>query len=307
MTSISCRRNLFAAFAVALLFTASAASAEQARYPTPEAAAQALIDAAAQDGPDGLRAVLGPDLPELSSGDSVEDASERADFVEAALQAAGIEQDGEDKAVLTVGLDEWPFPIPLVHGPDGWYFDTTAGMEELMNRRVGRNELTTIAVARAYVEAQNEYAEEDRNGDGVREFAQKFVSRGGARDGLYWPTMQDEPESPMGSLVAEAVAEGYRPNESGSPRPYHGYFYRVLTAQGGHAPRGARSYLKGGRLTEGFGLLAWPAEYGNTGVMTFQINQSGMLFQKDLGEDTAATAAAIEAYEPGDGWDPVTD
>jgi len=308
MISVLHLRRIAAASGVVLLMAAAVpAVAAQSRYATPEAAAQALVDAAAQDGRDGLLAVLGPDLSELSSGDPVEDASERADFVEAAMKGAGIEQTGDDHAVLTVGPDDWPFPIPLVRGPEGWYFDTAAGRQELLNRRVGRNELTTIAVARVYVDAQNEYKEQDRNGDGVREFAQRFLSGAGARDGLYWPTSGDEPESPMGPLVAEAVAEGYRSNESGEPRPYHGYFYRILTAQGEHAPRGAESYIEDGHLTKGFGLLAWPAEYGNTGIMTFQINQSGMLYQKDLGEDTVAAAPAIEAYDPDASWEPVTD
>lgn len=281
--------------------------AEQARYATPEEAAQALIDAAAAEGPEALQAVLGPHLDKLSSGDAVEDASERSEFVEAALQAAGIEQADDDHAVLIIGPDDWSFPISLVRGTNGWHFDTAAGIEELLDRRVGRNELTSIAVARAYVDAQYEYEEKDRNGDGVREFAQKFLSSEGARDGLFWPTRGDEPESPMGSLVADAVAEGYRRGEGGEPRSYHGYFYRILTAQGEHAPRGAESYMQDGRLTKGFGLLAWPAEYGNTGIMTFQINQSGMLYQKDLGEDTAASARAIKAYDPFPSWEPVTD
>jgi hypothetical protein len=268
---------------------------------------QALIDAAAEEGSDALLNVLGPDLEELRSGDAVADANERAAFVEAALAAAGIEQqeDEDDRAVLVVGPDDWPFPVPLVRGAEGWYFDTAAGREELLDRRVGRNELTTIAVAHAYVDAQYEYREQHRAGDGVREFAQKFLSSEGSRDGLYWQTTPDEPDSPMGSLVAEAVAEGYRRDDSGEPRPYHGYFYRILAAQGSHAPRGAGSYLEDGRLTKGFGLLAWPAEYGSSGIMTFQINQSGMLFQKDLGEDTATAAAAIEVYDPDESWAPV--
>jgi len=279
--------------------------AEQSHYATPEAAVQALIDAAAAEGRDALLAVLGPDLEELSSGDPVEDALERADFVEAALEATAIEQDNEDQAVVTVGPDDWPFPIPLMRGPEGWYFDTAAGREELLNRRVGRNELTTIEVARAYVDAQHEYAEADPNGDGVKEFAQQLMSSEGARDGLYWPAGEDEPESPMGSLIAQAMAEGYR--KGSGPQPYHGYFYRILTAQGEQAPGGARSYVSDGILTKGFGLVAWPAEYGNSGVMSFQVNQSGILYQKDLGAETSAAAAAIDAFNPDDTWEPVTD
>ena len=308
MSSLSPAHRI-AAWGAVLLLSCLPALAQQARYPTPEAAAQALIDAAAGEGGDALLAVLGPDLEDLRSGDPVADANERAAFVEAALGSAGIEQgEGEDdRAVLVIGSDDWPFPIPLVRGPEGWYFDAAAGREELIDRRIGRNELTTIAVARSFVEAQFEYAEQDRDGDGVREFAQQFLSSERARDGLYWPTTPDEPESPMGSLVAEAVAEGYRRDASGEPRPYHGYLYRILTAQGAHAPRGAESYLEDGHLTKGFGLLAWPAEYGNSGIMTFQINQSGLLFQKDLGKESAATAAATWAYDPDASWEAVTD
>jgi hypothetical protein len=307
ISSIRLQRR--AAAAALLCFAGWISASEPARFPSPEEAAQALVDAAAEEGRDALVAVLGPDLEELSSGDPLEDARERAEFVDAALEATAIEQEEgeEDRAVLVIGPEDWPFPIPLVRDDQGWYFDTAAGREELLDRRIGRNELTAIAVARTYVEAQYEYAEEDRNGDGVREYARKLRSSEGARDGLYWPTQDGEPESPMGALVAEAVAEGYAPGEGEGPRPYHGYLFRMLTAQGGDAPQGAGSYLEGGRLTRGFGLLAWPAEYDNSGVMTFQINQAGILYQKDLGEETAAFAAGIEAFDPDDTWAPVTD
>jgi len=308
MNSIKVAKRLCIAWGAVLLLAIGAyAMAEQAYFPTPEAAAQALVDAAAAEGNEALSAILGPDLEDLSSGDAVDDARERAAFVEAALQSAGIEQEGDDRAVLVVGPDDWPFAIPLVRGAEGWYFDTAAGREELLNRRIGRNELSTIEVARAYVDAQYEYAEEDRNGDGMKEFAQKLMSTQGTRDGLFWPTKENEPESPMGSLVAAAWAQGYRPGEGDGPRPYHGYLYRILTAQGEHAPGGPRDYLVDGHLTKGFGLVAWPFEYGNSGIMTFQVNQSGILFQKDLGEDTSAVAASMDVYDPGPGWEPVTD
>lgn len=293
--------------AALLLLIGAPALAEQAHYPTPEAAAQALIEALAGEDPEALLAVLGPDLDDLRSGDPVDDAQQAAAFVENALLAAGIEQQGDDVAVLTVGPDDWPFAIPLVRDAEGWYFDTAGGREELVNRRIGRNELNTIEVARAYVEAQDEYAEQDRNGDGVREFAQKVISSEGARDGLFWPTAENEPESPMGSLVGGAVAEGYKPGEGDGPSPYQGYFYHLLMAQGGNAPGGAKDYMEDGRLTKGFGLVAWPAEYGNSGIMTFQVNQSGIVYQKDLGDDTATAAAAIDAYNPDNSWEPVTD
>ncbi len=300
-------QKLASALGATLLLAGLPAMAEQTIFPTPEAAAQALIDAASEDGPEGLLAVLGPELEELASPDPVSDAQERADFVEAALEAAGIEQEDDEHAVLVIGPDDWPFPIPLVRGPEGWYFDTPAGVEELMDRRVGRNELATIDVMRAYVDAQYEYEEADRNGDGMREYAQKFFSSEGARDGLYWPAAEDEPESPMGSLVAEAVAKGYGGEKSEGPRPYFGYLYQILTVQGEQAPGGSKSYLEDGHMTKGFGLMAWPAEYGNSGVMTFQVNQSGIVYQKDQGEDTGTIAAAIDAYNPDASWEPVTD
>jgi hypothetical protein len=277
-------------------------------YPTPDAAVQALIDAAASNEPGALVRVLGPDVKDLQSGDPVADAADREAFVDAAAESARIEQGKDaDHATLTVGDDHWPFPIPLVRDANGWYFDVAAGREELYNRRIGRNELTTIAVLRAFVDAEDEYTEQDRNGDGIREYARKLMSSEGAHDGLYWPTKAGEPDSPMGPLVAEAVAAGYHPGESSEPKPYHGYYYRILTAQGKHAPGGAKSYLNGEHMIKGFAAVAYPAQYGNSGVMTFMVNQSGIVFQKNLGADTAKAAAAIDRYDPDDSWQPVTD
>jgi hypothetical protein len=283
----------------------------QTHYATPEAAIQALIDAAASEEPGALQPVLGPEAAELGSGDPVADATAREAFVEAASEIARIEQEegAEDRALLTIGEDEWPFPIPLVKDAEGWRFDTAAGKDELINRRIGRNELYTIAVARAFVDAQHEYAAADRDGDGTREFAQRLMSREGQRDGLYWPASAGEADSPMGPLIAAAVGEGYRPGgvDADAPKPYHGYLYRILTAQGARPPGGARSYLSGEDLTGGFALLAWPVAYGQSGIMSFQVNASGMLFQKDLGDETAAAVAAMMAYDPGKGWEAVTD
>lgn len=290
-----------------VLLLGSAIAAEQARYPSPDEAVNALIEAVGDEEPNALIAVLGPEGTELSSGDPVADARERKRFVEAAQEATQIEPDGDDFATLSVGSDKWPFPIPLVKGAGGWRFDTAAGIEELLDRRIGRNELNTIAVARELVEAQFEYESQDRNGDGRREFAQKLMSTQGARDGLYWPAADDEQESPLGRLVATAVAEGYEPGQGDEPSPYYGYYYRLLTKQGKNAPGGAKSYLVDGRMTDGFALLAYPAEYGNSGIMSFLVNQAGILYQKDLGEDTAALATAIGDYNPDRSWQPVTD
>lgn len=278
------------------------------RFETPDAAVMALIDAAADDGRDALLDVLGADLDALVSGDPVADAQDRQDFVELAREAAQLEDETDDSAILVIGPNDWPFPIPLARDAEGWYFDTEAGIEELLDRRIGLNELHAIATARAFVDAQMEYAASDPDGDGDQAYADRFWSSEGKRDGLYWPTSEGEPESPMGPLVADAVGEGYaiRGQDEG-PRPYHGYLFKILTAQGPGAPGGARTYLQDGRLSGGFALLAWPASYGNSGIISFQVNQRGIVYQADLGDDTADEAAAIDVYDIGDGWEPVVD
>ena len=291
-----------------LAVAAAAADMPQAYFPTPEAAAQALIDAAVAEDADALRTVLGRDADELSSGDPVADEADRQAFVDAAVDEAGIEQEEgvDDRATLVIGEDDWPFPIPLVREAQGWRFDTQAGLDEIYARRIGRNELETIAVLEAYVQAQYEYQAEDRTGDG-RQFAQKLRSSEDKRDGLYWPVAEGEAESPMGPLVAEAVAAGYGQDKSGEPQPYNGYYYRILKAQGPNAPGGAIDYVNDGHMTRGFAALAYPAEYGNSGIMTFVVNQQGIVFEKDLGEETATAAAAIDAYDPDDSWEPAGD
>jgi hypothetical protein len=285
-----------------------AEDAQQAWFPTPEAAAQALIDAAVAEDVDALRLVLGPAAGELSSGDPVADRADREAFVEAAVAAAGIEQeDGvDDRATLVIGEDDWPFPIPLVREEPGWRFDTAVGLDEIYARRIGRNELHAIAVLEAYVQAQYDYQAEDRTGEG-RQFAQKLRSGEGLHDGLYRPVAEGEPASPMGPLVAEAVAAGYGQQNTGEPAPYHGYYYRILKAQGPNAPGGAMSYVNDGHMTRGFTAIAFPAEYGNSGIMTFIVNQQGIVFENDLGEETGTLATAITEYDPDDTWDPAVE
>jgi|APFre7841882724_1041349.scaffolds.fasta_scaffold81140_1 hypothetical protein len=278
-------------------------------YPTPDVAIQALLDAVASDEAGAVAKVLGPEAAELGSGDPVADANALDAFLAHAEEAVNIEQDEgvPGIALVTMGGDDWPFPIPLVQDGQGWYFDVATGKEEVFNRRIGRNELSTIETLRAYVQAQDEYHDADHNGDGVKEHARRLMSSEGTRDGLYWPTKEGEPESPMGPLVADAVAEGYTPVQGKGPQPYHGYLLRALTAQGASAPGGARDYLVDGHLTGGFAAIAYPAEYGSSGVMSFQVNQSGIVYQKDLGPDTATAATALNVYDPGDGWTAVTD
>ncbi len=202
---------------------------------------------------------------------------------------------GADKAFLGVGTHGWTLPIPIVKTAGGWRFDTPGAVEEMRVRRIGRNELAAIQVALAYTDAQEEYHARDWNGDGVKEYARRPLSSPGRRDGLYWASLPGEPESPLGAGFADA-----KPGQ-----PYHGYLYKILTAQGKDAPGGARSYLKDGRMTEGYALVAWPAKYDDTGVMTFIVNQDGVVYQKDLGPGTAAAARAINAYDPDAGWSKV--
>lgn len=287
----------------AIAVTEPAAQPRAKRFETPDAAVMALIEAAAAEGPDQLEAILGPDLAEMVSGDPVADAADRAWFVENARVSAQIEDENSNSALLVIGPDDWPFPIPLAKDDEGWFFDTKAGLEELVNRRVGLNEIFTLAALRSFVEAQREYAAIDPMGQGFRVYADRILSSEGKRDGLYWPTQPGEPASPFGPLVAEAVAAGYDASPAGEgPRPFHGYLYKVLTAQGERASGGAKSYFKEGHLTQGFALLAWPASYGRSGIMTFQVNQKGIVYEKDLGEDTATLAKGIDTFDPGEGW-----
>jgi hypothetical protein len=224
----------------------------------------------------------------------------REAFVAAYDKKHEIEKEGDGTYTLVLGDDDWPFPIPISYRDGRWRFNTEAGVDEILRRRVGRNELSAIEVNRAYVEAQNEYAALDPAKLGRRAYAQRIVSRPGQKDGLYWPTGEGEEASPLGELAAEAAAEGYKAGQT--PIPYHGYYYRVLTRQGAAAPGGAYDYVKNGKMVGGFALLAYPAEYGNSGIMTFMVSHDGAVFQKDLGPDTAKLARQINSFDPGPGW-----
>ncbi len=299
--------GLAATLTLAPLQGAAAADApEQRRFTSPNDAVKALVEAAKTDDTTRLLAIFGPGSEDLiSSGDPVADATERRKFAERAKERTKLEPARAGMLVLHIGREDWPLSIPLVRDGDTWRFDTAVGKEELINRRIGHNELRTIDVMRAYVDAQREFVRQDR-GAGVREYARKFTSSEGKHDGLYWPAADGEPESPMGPLVAEASTEGYALAEkSPEPRPYHGYLFRILDAQGAHAPEGAKSYVKGGHVTGGFALVAYPAEYGASGVMTFIVNRQGIVFQKNLGTQTAEAGKAMTAYDPDETWDPV--
>ena len=288
---------LSAAFVGMAIF--SAASAQQS-YQAPEEAVAALVEAARSGTTEALLAVLGPDSEDIvSSGDDVADAAGRERFVQAYDAKHAIELEGDDKAALILGEEEWPFPIPVIREDDVWVFDADAGRDEILARRIGRNELSAIQAVLAYVDAQNEYAEAARANDGIAVYAQRIVSQPGKKDGLYWPAELGG-KSPLGDLVAKATAEGYRVGEDRAP--FHGYYYKVLTRQGASATGGAYDYIAGDKMIGGFALVAYPAEYENSGVMTFLVNHEGSVFQKDLGEQTSEIVEGMTEFDPDETW-----
>jgi hypothetical protein len=279
--------------------TVSVASAQQA-FKTPEEAASALVNAAKSSDRNALLTILGRDATDIiSSGDAVADKNIRDEFVAAYDEKHAIETEG-DHATMVIGNIEFPFPIPLVRKGETWSFDTAAGREEVLYRRVGRNELATIQGCLAYVDAQNEYADKDRTGAGPGVYAQRIQSQPGRKDGLYWPTKTGEDASPLGELVAAATTRGYR--FTGVRAPFHGYYYKILTRQGPAAPGGALDYVVNGKMIGGFALVAWPAEYGNSGVTTFIVSHNGTVYEKDLGERTAQRAEGMAVFNPDDTW-----
>ena len=299
---ISSLARLLTAAALAFAMT-SAASAQQS-FKTPEEAVEALAGAAKTHDRKGVLAVLGADAADIvSSGDDVADSADRDRVIEAYDAKHQVVMEGADKAILVLGNQDWPFPIPLVRKDGSWRVDTAAGREEILFRRIGRNELAAIQTILAFVDAQQEYAEKGIGGNGV--YAQRIVSRPGTKDGLYWPAQSGEEESPLGDLAASAAAEGYR---AGQQRiPYHGYYYKVLTRQGPNAPCGALDYIVRGKMIGGFALVAYPAQYGNSGVMTFLVNHQGTIYEKDLGEQTAGIAAGMTAFNPDGTWQRVSE
>lgn len=306
--SLNTHRTFFVALVTAATFLllpaalgSGAARAEQQTFKSPQEAVDALVAAVKAGTTDGIVAVLGPEGEALaSSGDSVADAGTRQRFEAAYDESHALKMEDDARTILIIGKDDFPFPIPLVANKGAWRFDTAAGAEEILDRRIGDDELAAIEVMHAYVEAQREYATVDRDGKGVQ-YARKLLSSDGKTDGLYWPVAGGEPESPLGPLVAEARAEGYA-KKSDRPTPYHGYVFRILTAQGENAAGGARDYIVDDRMIGGFGLVAAPAEYGNSGVMTFIVNHDGDVFQKDLGPDTVRIAVQMKSFNPDKSW-----
>lgn len=289
---------------VLLLFArvAPAQNAQQKTFPTAPAAVNALVEAARSNDVSALQDIFGPDGKELvSSGDDIADKNARANFVKAYEQQHKLTPQGTGKFVLTVGTSGWPLPIPIIRKGEGWVFDSAAGKEEVLYRRVGRNELETIQVCHAIIEAQREYARRGHDGNPPGSYARRIRSEPGKENGLYWEPKEGEPISPAGPLLAEAAEGGYEKAVSRRV-PFHGYLYRILTAQGPNALGGAKDYLVDGNLTGGVAVVAYPAEYRSSGVMTFIVNQRGIVYQKDLGTDTEEKAKAMTAFDPDPSW-----
>jgi hypothetical protein len=299
-------RTLVSLTIATLLCTAASVATAQQAFKTPDEAASALVDATKTGDRKGIVTVLGPDGEDIvSSGDEVADAATRQKFIAAYDAKHQITMEGDSKAIMVIGQEDFPVPIPLIRKDGMWRFDTAAGREEILFRRIGRNELNAIQSCLAYFDAQNDYAEKDRTGVGVNTYAQRIISQPGKKDGLYWPTSQGEEASPIGELIAQATAQGYR--VGGGRTPFNGYYFKILTKQGAAAPGGELEYIVSGKMIGGFALVAYPAEYENSGVMSFIVSHSGDVFQKDLGPDTAKLAERMSSYNPDKTWQKVSD
>jgi hypothetical protein len=306
------RRRQLLAIAVAL-FAAAAGAVGQAQtvpadaragFATADEAVAALIAALAANDTAALRRILGPGSENLiNSGDRYADQRRRELFLAAYAEQHKLVPSGDDRMVLDVGKNDWSMPIPVVKQGALWHFDTTAGAQEIINRLIGRDELAAIRVALFYVDAQKDYFERMKQAGGTGEYAQRLISTPNKHDGLYWPAAAGELESPLAPLIGQAIEEGY-PGEidAGKPIPYQGYYFRIIKGQGENAPGGAKGYIVGGKMTGGFALVAWPASYGVSGIMTFLVDQDGVVFPKDLGERTAALANAMSRFDPDISW-----
>jgi hypothetical protein len=317
----SCLMVLLFAVAASLSATsrASAQTMPPSSFSSPDAALQALVSAAEAKDRTAMGSIFGSDYDKLLSGDQVEDDKDLNDFSQAVEESAKLQKDNESKYTVVVGKDNWPTPIPIIQKNGKWQFDTTAGLDEVVNRRVGENELAAIQTCRAYAVAQWEYyTEGDWDHDGVAEYAQHLISSPGKHDGLFWETAEDQKPSPLGPLMAAARAGGYGPKEQttdavgqgGSEReaaaadhaPYYGYYVRILTRQGPHAPGGKYGYIINGNMIAGYALVAYPEKWGSTGVMTFIINQQGRVYEKNLGANTEKIARSMTEYDPDATW-----
>jgi hypothetical protein len=281
---------------------------DEQTFTTPQAAVSALVAAATNHDTNALHSIFGATGHDLISPDVVQATEEYKLFVQHLTEKTELASNSDSNVTLEIGADGWPFPIPLVKRDGQWFFDTAAGAQEILARRIGMDEIGAINVCHAYVDAQREYASEDRMGDSVLAYAQFLRSTPGTHDGLFWPTNQaGEALSPLGPLVAQARVDGYHRTAkmlNDEQAPYHGYYFKILTRQGKHAPGEKYNYIINGRMIAGFALVAWPAEWGNTGVMTFIVNQQGKIYQKNLGPKTVKIAKAMTAYDPDDTWTP---
>jgi hypothetical protein len=293
--------SVFTCTLIASVLTFATTANAQQSFKTADAAVDALVGAARSNNTKALIEVLGKDSTDIvASGDSVADTASYQRFVSAYDAKHQLSMQGDNKAIMIIGNEDFPFPIPVVQERGIWHFDTDAGRDEIVFRRIGRNELETIQTCLAYVDAQNDYADKDRTGAGKDIYAQRVISSPGKKDGLYWPNVQGEEQSPLGEFVAEATKQGY---SVGAGRvPYHGYYFKILTKQGPAAPGGELDYVVNGKMIGGFALIAYPAQYRISGVMTFIVNQSGQVYQADLGPQTATAAEKITSYNPGDAW-----
>jgi hypothetical protein len=283
-------------------------AASQKLFSSPEDAMKALVEAVKAKDKSALDQIFGAAAKELLSGDEVQDAAEFEAFTKHVAEKTNLAKESDSKVTLYVGNENWPFPIPIVRKDGQWFFDIAAGKEEILNRRIGENELITILVCRTYVKAQREYAIKDWNGDGVLAYAQKLRSDPGKKNGLFWRAAPGEEVSPFGELVAQARMEGYKKGKSifkEQPTPFHGYFFKILTRQGKNAPGGKYNYIINGNMVGGFALVACPSNWGKSGVMTFIVNQQGKVYQKNLGPNTTKIAQEMKSYNPDKTWTPV--
>jgi Protein of unknown function (DUF2950) len=292
---------------VASTVAAASQTASHRAFATPEDAVKALADTVKSGDLDALLAIFGPEGRELiGSSDPATARMNRRVFAVAAREQWHLEDAAPDRKTLVIGNEDWPFPVPIVKGADGWRFDTVAGKEEVLARRIGRNELDVIATCRAYVTAQRRYAQQGHDGKPAGIHATKFQSDPGKENGLYWPASHGQKRSPLGELVAQAAEEGHaRGGDRAGPSPFHGYYFKILTGQGRAASGGAKNYLVKGEMSGGFALVAWPAQYDATGVMTFIVNQDGIVRERDLGAQTDAIARKMTVYDPDASWRPV--
>ena len=296
------RLAAIAILATSSLIPALAQEPRQKTFGACEEASAALFAAVQRDDQHALLEILGPAATAIiSSGDEAEDRSNRQQFVEKYQEMHRLVRESDGTTTLYIGAENWPTPIPLVHKGDRWYFDTVASRKEILFRRIGKNELDTVAVCRELVDAQKEYHAAPHDGEGVRQYAPRFQSDDGKHNGLYWKISDGEPESPVGPLLILASGQDYA-KETTQPRPFHGYYYRILTGQGRHAPGGAKTYLVHGKMMGGFAFVAYPAEYRSSGVMTFIVNQDGIVYQKDLGSRTAVLSTTMTRYAPDATW-----